>query len=236
MNAQQSELFDLLDGFEMTKSQHDWLERRFENMTVKESLLFRGAMQIECPQMTCDVMLIASQLDHYELFYGAGDDVQLGKFIMEQIQRPSDQAREFLDPEKVGAAYRQKSGNTFCDGHFIRVTSLIDPFLDGAPTLNPDKGDYGIRVRLASRFNTDGVWVGFPDTGEYMDAAHPDELLLALDALEVESLSECIAVDVGCCLPQLKDILSQYGSAAELVRHAIDFGYVWAEQGQGGPQ
>ena len=90
MNAQQSELFDLLDGLEMTKSQHDWLERRFENMTVKESLLFRGAMQIERPQMTCDVMLIASQLDHYDLFYGAGDDVQLGKFIMEQIQRPSD--------------------------------------------------------------------------------------------------------------------------------------------------
>ena len=57
----------------------------------------------------------------------------------------------------------------------------------------------------------DGVWVGFPDTGEYMDAAHPDELLLALDALEVESVTECIAVDVDCCLPQLKDILSQYG-------------------------
>lgn len=223
-NRQTRRLLDLLDGFEMTKSQHDWLERRFENMTVKESLLFRGAMQIEQPRMTCDVMLIASQLDHYDLFYGAGDDARLGKFIMEQIQRPASQARAFLDPEKVGAAYRQKGGNTFCDGHFIRVTSLIDPFLDGAPTLNPDKGDYGIRVRLASRFNTDGVWVGFPDTGEYMDAAHPDELLLALDALEVESLSECIAVDVGCCLPQLKDILSQYGSAAELVRHAIDFG------------
>ena len=74
MNAQQSELFDLLDGFEMTKSQHDWLERRFENMTVKESLLFRGAMQTERPQMTADVMLIANQLDHYDLFYGAGDD------------------------------------------------------------------------------------------------------------------------------------------------------------------
>lgn len=234
-NRQTRRLLDLLDGFEMTKSQHDWLERRFENMTVKESLLFRGAMQIEQPRMTCDVMLIASQLDHYDLFYGAGDDARLGKFIMEQIQRPASQARAFLDPEKVGAAYRQKGGNTFCDGHFIRVTSLIDPFLDGAPTLNPDKGDYGIRVRLASRFNTDGVWVGFPDTGEYMDAAHPDELLLALDALEVESLSECIAVDVGCCLPQLKDILSQYGSAAELVRHAIDFGYVWAEQGREDP-
>lgn len=225
MNAQQSELFDLLDGFEMTKSQHDWLERRFENMTVKESLLFRGAMQIERPQMTADVMLIANQLDHYDLFYGAGDDARLGKFVMEQIQRPSSQAREFLDPEKVGAAYRQKSGNIFCDGHFVHVTTLINPFLDGDPTLNPDKGDFAIRVKLASRSHMDGVWVGFPDTGEYMDAAHPDELLLALDALEVESLTECIAVDVDCCLPQLEDILSQYSSAAELVRHAIDFGY-----------
>ena len=206
-SPQARQLLDLLDGFEMTKSQHDWLERRFENMTVKESLLFRGAMQIERPQMACDVMLIANQLDHYDLFYGAGDDVQLGKFIMEQIQRPSDQAREFLDPEKVGAAYRQKGGNTFCDGHFIKVTSLIDPFLDGVP-----------------------------DTGEYMDTAHPDELLLALDALEVESVTECIAVDVDCCLPQLKDILSQYGSASELVRHAIDFGYIWGEQGQGEPR
>ena len=236
MNAQQSELFDLLDGFEMTKSQHDWLERRFENMTVKENLLFRGAMQIERPQMTADVMLIANQLDHYDLFYGAGDDARLGKFVMEQIQRPSSQARAFLDPEKVGAAYRQKGGNTFCNGHFIKVASLIDPFLDGDPTLNPDKGDYGIRVKLASRSNTEGVWVGFPDTGEYMDTAHPDELLLALDALEVDSLTECITVDVDCCLPQLENILSQYASAAELVRHAIDFGYAWGEQGQGEPR
>lgn len=236
MNAQQSELFDLLDGFEMTKSQHDWLERRFENMTVKEKLLFRGALQIEGPQMTADVMLIANQLDHYDLFYGAGDDARLGKFVMEQIQRPSSQARAFIDPEKVGTAYRQKGGNTFCDGHFVKVTSLIDPFLDGDPTLNPDKGDYGIRVKLASRSNTEGVWVGFLDAGEYMDTAHPDELLLALDALEVESLTECIAVDVDCCLPQLEDILSQYSSAAELVRHAIDFGYAWGEQGQGEPR
>ena len=59
-SRQTRQLLDLLDGFEMTKSQHDWLERRFENMTVKESLLFRGAMQIEQPRMTCDVMLIAA--------------------------------------------------------------------------------------------------------------------------------------------------------------------------------
>ena len=34
-------------------------------------------------------MLIASQLDHYDLFYGAGDDVQLGKvYHGAELQRP----------------------------------------------------------------------------------------------------------------------------------------------------
>lgn len=68
-----------------------------------------------------------------------------------------------------------------------------------------------------------------------MDAVHPDELLLGLDALQAETLDQCMAVDVDCALPQITDILNQYDSAGELVRHAIDFGYVWAEQGQGEP-
>lgn len=236
MSTKDLKLFDLLDGLEMTKSQYEWLARRFENMTAKEALLFRGAMQIEQPQATCDVMQIANQLEHYELLYGAGNDFALGNFVMEHIFYPSSQTREFLDPAKVGAAYRQKDGNTFCDGNFIRLSSPLDLFQNSDPATLPDRGDYGIRVKLASRNNMEGIWVGFPDTSEYMDSSHPDELLLALDALEAETLTECIAVDVDCCLPQLGDILSQYDSAAELIRHAIDFGYVWAEQGQGEPR
>lgn len=236
MSTQDLKLFDLLDGLEMTKSQYEWLARRFENMTAKEALLFRGAMQIEQPQATCDVMQIANQLEHYELLYGAGNDFALGNFVMEHIFYPSSQTREFLDPVKVGAAYRQKYGNTFCDGNFIRLSSPLDLSQNSDPAMLPDRGDYGIRVKLASRNNMEGIWVGFPDTSEYMDSSHPDELLLALDALDAETLTECIAVDVDCCLPQLRDILSQYDSAAELIRHAIDFGYVWAEQGQGEPR
>lgn len=236
MSTQDRKLFDLLDGFEMTKSEYDWLERRFENMTAKESMLFRGAMQIERPEKTFDVLQLINQLDHYELFYGAGDDIGLGHFVMDRIKHPASSARAYLDPAKVGAVYRQRVGSTFCDGHFIKISSLTVPLLDGDLTQYPDKGDYGIRVKLASRSNMEGIWVGFPDTSAYMDSSHPDELLLALDALEVETLTECIAVDVDCCLPQLRDILSQYDSAAELIRHAIDFGYVWAEQGQGEPR
>ena len=42
----QDRLFDLLDGMEMTKSEHDWLELRFANMTEKERLLFTGALEL----------------------------------------------------------------------------------------------------------------------------------------------------------------------------------------------
>ena len=153
---------------------------------------------------------------------------------MEHIHIPTRPARGYLDPEIVGTAYRESGDGCFLEGHYVE---RISPG-HSLPELEPDAvlpttGDYAIRVKLASRSNLEGVWVGFPDTGEYMDTAHPDELLLGLDALDAETLEQCIAVDVDCALPQLTNILSQYDSAGELVRHAIDFGYVWAEQGQG---
>ena len=43
-------LSSLLNGMEMNKTEHEWLERRFENMTAKEELLFRGAMFLEHPK------------------------------------------------------------------------------------------------------------------------------------------------------------------------------------------
>ena len=235
-SPQTKQLLDLLDGFEMTKSQHDWLEQRFSNMTEKEKLLFRGGMELERPQSVSHVMLIASQLDHFDLIYGAGDVAALGRFVMDRIENTPEAARPFLDAERVGNAYRQAHRGTFCAGHFIQSDQLTDPFMAEDPTPLSPTGDYAIRVKLASRNNMDGVWVGFPDTGEYMDAAHPDELLLGLDALQAETLGECIVLEVDCCLPQLEDIPSQYDSAGELVRRAIDFGYTWAERGQGEPR
>ena len=236
MPEQNTDLFDHLDGFYLTKSEHEWLEQRFSNMTEKEKLLFQGGMELEQPQSVSHVMLLASQLDHFNLLYGAGDDAALGRFVMDRIENASEAARPFLDAERVGNAYRQAHRGTFCGGHFIQSDQLTNPFMAEDPAPLPTAGDYAIRVKLASRNNMDGVWVGFPDTGEYMDTAHPDELLLGLDALKAETLGECIVLEVDCCLPQLEDIPSQYDSAGELVRHAIDFGYVWAEQGQGEPR
>ena len=106
-------LSPLLDGIEMNKSEHDWIEQRFENMTVKEELLFRGAMQIEGPKTAQKTLQILHSLDHYQLLYGADDDISLGRFVMQHIHPPTPAARGYLDPEIVGAAYRNKGVGIF---------------------------------------------------------------------------------------------------------------------------
>ncbi len=229
-------LAPLLEGMEMGKSEHDWLEQRLESMTAKEELLFRGAMQIESPRDIQTTIKILQGLDHYQLLYGAEDDVLLGRFVMEHIHTPTHAARGYLDPEIVGAAYREHGSGSFVENHYVERLNPDRPLPEVNPNMPlPNTGEYAIRIKLVSRNNMEGVWIGFPDTGEYMDAVHPNELLLGLDALQAETLDQCMAVDVDCALPQITDILNQYDSAGELVRHAIDFGYVWAEQGQGEP-
>ena len=46
MSDQNAALFDKLDGFYVTKSEHDWLERRFSNTCVAADVgpCFHGEM------------------------------------------------------------------------------------------------------------------------------------------------------------------------------------------------
>lgn len=167
-------------------------------------------------------------------------------FVLTDCNTPQEQIHQgltldeairlYLDPETVGAAYRESGAGCYVGEHYVERLSPDRPLPDVEPLgTQPPAGSYAIRIKLASRNNMEGVWVGFPDTAEYMDPALPGELLLGLKALNAETLDQCIAVDVDCALPQITDILTQYDSAHALVRHAIDFGYVWAEQGQGEP-
>lgn len=103
---QQERLFHLLDGMEMGKADHDWLERRFENMTAKECLLFAGALALEHPERIDRAMELANQLPCFDLYYGAGDNEALGRFVLEHLERPSPKAVPFLHVGQVGALLR----------------------------------------------------------------------------------------------------------------------------------
>ena len=58
----QDRLFDLMDRMEMTKSEHDWLELRFANMTEKERLVCTGPLDLESPTQADRGMALANRL------------------------------------------------------------------------------------------------------------------------------------------------------------------------------
>ena len=144
-------LAPLLEGMEMGKSEHDWLEQRLESMTAKEELLFRGAMQIESPRDIQTTIQILQGLDHYQLLYGAEDDVLLGRFVMEHIHTPTHAARGYLDPEIVGATYREKGLGSFVENHYVERRNPDRPLPEANPNVPlPITGEYAIRVKLVS--------------------------------------------------------------------------------------
>ena len=229
------DLLDRVEGMLMTKRQYGWLEQRLQEMTVKECRIFAAALEIESPETVEQVIDIASQLNHYSLLYDSGDVRALGLYYMDYIDPAPEAARSYLKTDQIGQSCLDSVTGCFHSGHFIREDSEIaysrEQDLDALPTT----GDYAIRVKLASRNNMEGVWVGFPDSGETTAGLYPDELRLGMKALQVENPGECIALEVDCILPQLTDIPGQYDSTEKLLSHAINFGYVCAEQGQGMP-
>ena len=136
----QDRLFNLLDGMEMTKSEHDWLELRFANMTEKERLLFTGALELERPTQADRVMELANQLPCFDLYYRVWDDEALGRFVLENLERPSPEAVPFLNAEQVGAAYRERDKGIFCQGHYVRKSSLTIPMPETSQLLQPEIG------------------------------------------------------------------------------------------------
>ena len=140
-------LAPLLEGMEMGKSEHDWLEQRLESMTAKEELLFRGAMQIESPRDIQTTIQILQGLDHYQLLYGAEDDVLLGRFVMEHIHTPTHAARGYLDPEIVGAVYRENGLGSFVENHYVERRNPDRPLPEVNPNVPlPTTGEYAIRI------------------------------------------------------------------------------------------
>ena len=158
-------LFSLLNGMEMNKTEHEWLEQRFDNMTAKEELLFRGAMLLERPMTMEETIRTLQGLDHYQLLYGADCDAKLGAFVMEHIHIPRPEARDYLTPETVGAAYRAGGAGCFIGGHYVERMAPDRPLPECVPTADlPAAGDYAIRIRLVSATTARASGSDFPTT------------------------------------------------------------------------
>ncbi len=91
---------------------------------------------------------------------------------------------------------------------------------------------WSVKLKLASSVHPEGVWLRLPDYQDVNDGK-PDEIKIALTALEAVRVDECVLMDAKCILPHAGDILTQYDSIAELIYDGNNLGFFLDERGQG---
>ena len=87
------------------------------------------------------------------------------------------------------------------------------------------------KLKVSTSASPEGVWIRFPDHQGDMDS-NPDEISLALDALNAKSIQDLTVLDTRCVLPGTWNLTEQYSDIADLMYDANDLGLVLESQCQ----
>ena len=217
-----------------TERERQWLVDRLETLSVKESIALSAAM-IQTPKTMADAIDCILTLQDYAVCFPAGSYERLGEFSLRQETALPKRILSCVDLYRIGAWYVDKHPGRFVGNCYVSDPSQAGDhrYSTGSAQI-PEDTDWSVKVRLASPSVPDGVWLRLPDAS--VISGRPDETALALDALKVRSLENCVLLDVRCCLPELGDLRNQYDDVVELVNDGNDLGYLLEEQGQGAPR
>lgn len=172
-------------------------------------------------------------LESYEVCFPAGSYAQLGSFYFRHEAHLPERAMHHADLAALGRHYEDKHPGLFIGSCFVIYPSgTPTPRYTGQGIIPEDDG-WSVKAKLASPTVPEGVWLRLPD---YSAASGwPGEVALALNELKVSRLEDCTLCDAQCSLPELGNLMEQYGDALELVKDGNDLGYALDEQGQGTP-
>ena len=219
-----------------TPEEKAFLHARFTEMSVRESCLVEGASQFQSIETAADMINLSEQLDCFAFYYGATDDDELGRYFAEYRDKVSPDQMQFLNLEQWGRDLRERHGGVFVSGGFVEQISPCSQIYNGENLGGMTGGSWSVRLKLASKYCPEGVWVKLPDyeisTGE------PDELAVTLDEavpLRLNKLDLAVLLEAKCCLDNITDLKGQYESLEQLIRDSNNLGYVLDEQGQGMP-
>lgn len=213
-----------------------FLAARFETMSVRERSLLEGASQLQSIETAADMINLTEQLHCFSYYHGAINDEELGRYFAEYREKVSPDQMPFLNMEHWGRDLREMHGGVYVSGGFVAQTSPMAQVYEGTNPGSLTGGNFSVRLKLASEYCSEGVWVKLPDyeltTGE------PDELAVALDEavpLRLNKLNQVTLLEVRCCLDNIPDLAGQYESLEQLIRDGNNLGYVLDERGQGMP-
>ncbi len=140
-----------------------------------------------------------------------------------------------MDLEQIGENYESCHPGLFIGGCYVSYPRQEpEQLYHGTNLESLSKGDWSLRLRLASPANPEGVWLRLPDYSP-LNGWMPGEVEMALQALSADSPRDCTLLEARCIIPELQESAEQYEDLEQLIRDGNDLGYVLDEQGQGMP-
>lgn len=227
--------FEELTTLPGTARERHWLEKRMETLSAKENIILSAAALRQPPETMAEAINQLLSLQDYAVCFPASSYEQLGRFYLRHETSLPEAAIYYADQYRLGTIYEDKHPGLFIGSCFVVYPSGPSiPRYTGQDEAIPEDTGWSVKVKLASQAVPDGVWLRLPDYSR-TNAEKPDEVDLALKALQVRSLDACTLLDAQCCLTEVGNLMEQYSDVVELVNDGCDLGYVLDERGQGMP-
>ncbi len=225
--------FDYLAQLPGEERERCWLQKRLEQLSVREGIVLAAAAQSTPPKDMVQAINQLQSLDEYTVRMDAGSCEALGRwYLLNETKMPQD-ALPFLDLEAVGRQYEDRHPGLFIGNCYVRYPETPPTPVYQPGMALPADDDWSVKVKLASPAVPEGVWLRLPGRDEYGDESSTEEAL-ALRELGVHHWDECSLVDARCVLPEVGDLMAQYsGNVADLIYDGVQLGFVLDEKGQG---
>ena len=221
---------DIYQQFTCTKEEAAYFEKRFSKFSVQETLKLEGMLNLYRPKSAEDLINLMEQFDHIELYYGLDTPEKLGSYLARTIDHVKASALPFVRCDKIAQNYLQKHNGTLVEHAYAEAFGPLSRVYDGKNLSSLSGGDCGIKIKVASPAYPDGLWIDFP---AYDNVEGAENTTVYLDILEVEGWDECTFLEGECCFSDIEIQKEGMDTLADLIWNAMDFGYVYAERGQG---
>ena len=175
-----------------TPQEQEWIVQRVEALSIKEKIIVNGAMKLENPSNSYDLINTLCQTDCFEVYYPVKNEFELGKFVAEKIETVSQAAMKFVDYEILGEYFLKNHPGVFGDRGYVFIDTPIKQVYDGR-NLETLPDNFAVRLKLSSPKHKEGVWIKLPDYSE--PNGYPGEVQMALDILEADTLEECTLLE-----------------------------------------
>lgn len=218
---------------EITPDEERWLDTRLSELSVKEWLILNGLTVYAPPKSGMEMITLVQNIHDCDICFNVSNEDGLGAFAAREIEGISQAYTGFIDTEKLANKYMEQHPGVFSDGSYIEISEDgLWPYYDGLNLEQLTDGGWSVKLKLATKGHPEGVWLRLPDYQDVNDGK-PDEIKIALTALEAARVDECYILEAKCILPCAGDLLLQYDSIAALIYDGNNLGYFLDERGQG---